>query len=410
MQSESRKARSLLPFFLVFSLEFIINNLAHPVTPAIIKNLHLGDYMFGLAFASMAVTNFLFSPFWGKISRRMRTSTAMALSCAGYAVGQALFMLAKSELAIVVARAFAGAFAAGYMTISMIYTADSSPAGKGGRNLTILATINVVASAFGYLLGGVLGDVSIRLCFLVQIFGMAGCGLLFFTVLRRREDVPQKEPQTLGALVREANPFSAFLAIRPYLCRALVTLFGAILCAFIAYNAFEQCFNYYMIDQYGFSTSYNGAVKAATGIVSLLANLTVCMAILRRKRIDLPTALLLALCAASTLLMLQMPTLGLFLAAAMLFFGCAAVFQPLLQEQVAARSRALSEGSGVVMGFYNAVKSLGMIAGALTAGFLYGLSPDFPFFLAALFFALACLLALLYNRLHRRENSAETID
>ena len=62
------------------------------------------------------------------------------------------------------------------------------------------------------------------------------------------------------------------------------------------------------------------------------------------------------------------------------------------------------------MGFYNAVKSLGMIAGALTAGFLYGLSPDFPFFLAALFFALACLLALLYHRLHRRENSAETID
>ena len=83
MQSESRKARNLLPFFLVFSLEFIINNLAHPVTPAIIKNLHLGDYMFGLAFASMAVTNFLFSPFWGKISRRMRTSTAMALSSAG---------------------------------------------------------------------------------------------------------------------------------------------------------------------------------------------------------------------------------------------------------------------------------------------------------------------------------------
>ena len=61
------------------------------------------------------------------------------------------------------------------------------------------------------------------------------------------------------------------------------------------------------------------------------------MAILRRKRIDLPTALLLALCAASTLLMLQMPTLGLFLAAAMLFFGCAAVFQPLLQEQIAAQ-------------------------------------------------------------------------
>ena len=52
-------------FLWVIGFEYIACNLAHPMTPAIIKTLHLGDYMFGLAFAAMAITNFLFSPFWG---------------------------------------------------------------------------------------------------------------------------------------------------------------------------------------------------------------------------------------------------------------------------------------------------------------------------------------------------------
>ena len=56
------------------------------------------------------------------------------------------------------------------------------------------------------------------------------------------------------------------------------------------------------------------------------------------------------------------------------------------------------------MGFYNAVKSLGMIFGALVAGFIYDLLPELPFWMAGLFFALAALYSLFYCRLHRRES------
>jgi len=390
-----QKSRMITAFLMVWAFENVVNNLAHPVTPVIIQTLQLPDYMFGAAFAAMAVTNFLFSPLWGKLSQTVRMSTLMFWSCMGYAVGQTMFMLAQNMWMVLLARAFSGAFSSGFMTMSMIYVVDNSPNGAQGRNLTFLTTITVVAAAFGYLLGGVLGDISVQICFGVQIAGMVLCAVVYLIMMRKTDKVSRQEME-MRVLIKEANPLSAFVAIRPYMDKTLLTLFASILCTFVAYNAFEQCFNYYMIDQYAFSTTYNGAVKAGTGIVSLIANMTICMAILRKKKINKPVAWLLLGSAAAAIIMLFMPNLALFLMIAMVFFGCTAVFQPLLQEQVASRGKQ-GESSGVLMGFYNAVKSLGMIFGALTAGFIYDIMPELPFWMAGIFFVLAGLCSLLYG-------------
>ena len=56
---------NLLLYYIVVAIESLAANLAHPITPTLIHNLNLPDYMFGLMFAGMSVTNFLFSPFWG---------------------------------------------------------------------------------------------------------------------------------------------------------------------------------------------------------------------------------------------------------------------------------------------------------------------------------------------------------
>ena len=64
-----KKKNNAMPYF--FTVLFVFNmaaNFAHPVTPTIIKELGLNDYMFGMALAAMMVCNFLFSPFWGKIA------------------------------------------------------------------------------------------------------------------------------------------------------------------------------------------------------------------------------------------------------------------------------------------------------------------------------------------------------
>ena len=51
----------LLMFFIINGLFNLAANYAHPITPTVIKNLQLGDYMFGVAFGAMMGLNFLFS-------------------------------------------------------------------------------------------------------------------------------------------------------------------------------------------------------------------------------------------------------------------------------------------------------------------------------------------------------------
>ena len=81
----------MLPFFMIVCLQSMAANFAHPVTPTIIQNLGLGDYMFGLAFAGMAGTSFLFSPFWGKLADYVQSRTILLICNLGYAVGQTFF-------------------------------------------------------------------------------------------------------------------------------------------------------------------------------------------------------------------------------------------------------------------------------------------------------------------------------
>ncbi|MEG0290874.1 MAG: MFS transporter, partial [Erysipelotrichaceae bacterium] len=94
MHVVTRKQMNL--FFLVVAIQSLGANFAHPITPTIIINLNLPDYMFGLAFAGMAFTNFLFSPFWGKISTYTGSRVIILICCICYGGGQAMFGLAKS--------------------------------------------------------------------------------------------------------------------------------------------------------------------------------------------------------------------------------------------------------------------------------------------------------------------------
>ena len=72
-------------FVILYSL---VANLVHPVTPTFIQMLGLHDYMFGLAFGMMSLANFLFSPFWGKMSERFGPGKVISFSVFGYACMQ----------------------------------------------------------------------------------------------------------------------------------------------------------------------------------------------------------------------------------------------------------------------------------------------------------------------------------
>ena len=62
------KKKSVTSLLILALLIQLVLNMAHPVTPVLIRTLGLPSIMFGIFFASMSLGNFFFSP-WGSSSR-----------------------------------------------------------------------------------------------------------------------------------------------------------------------------------------------------------------------------------------------------------------------------------------------------------------------------------------------------
>ena len=391
----NNRKRSLIFFFAV-ALFHLATSLVHPVTPTLIVERGLDSSLFGVALAAMNLMNFLFSPVWGKLCGRMPIRRILLVGCLGYGLGQTIFAWAYTEWMVMAGRMFAGVFVGGIFTATAAYVVESCEDPEvRGRNLTVMVTIQSVLSAVGYFVGGMLGVISVELAFGVQVAALAATGLLFFGCCRE-EKVKTGGPRlTLG----EVNPFRAFLEARHFMTPMLGLLFGVVMLGALGQNAFEQSFNFCIKDRFGLSSAYNGSFKAAIAVVSLVLNTTLGLWLIRKTDVRRSFVWVMAGCTLPLCAILAFDSLIPFVAADILFFGCNALRLPILQNLAASQA---GTGSGsAVMGFYNAMKSLGGILGAFFAGILYGWGMKLPFLLAALAFLAALFLTALFSRKSR---------
>ena len=378
-------------FFAAMILFNLAANFAHPVTPTIIQDLRLPDYMFGLMLAAMQFSNFLFSPFWGKLNVSISSRQTLLICCTGYGVAQLGFACATTQAMILLVRILAGVFVGGIFVSFLTYVINVAKPEDQAKYLTYSATITAVCGAFGYLVGGVLGEFSIRGTFFLQAFCLCLAGVIFRLVClpdgsRERVDLKQ--------ISREANPLQAFADGKYFMNLAFVLLFAVNLLMNFANTGFDQVFNYYLKDQLGLTSSYNGLIKAAVGLISFVFNMTLCLWIIRKTNTKVSLAVLMGLCtltAAGTLVSSEM---GLFIGLSVFVYAGYSVSLPVLQHVVA--MQAEPEQKNLVMGFYNAIKSLGSVVGSLMAGFLYAVQIKLPFVVVAVAYGFSCLAAVGY--------------
>ncbi len=397
------KRKRMILFFCVCILLNMASGFAHPVTPTLFKTLQLGDYMFGYALAAMMTMNFLFSPFWGKLNGFLSSRIILLIGCGGYAVGQIFFTLAKTELEIIIARVFAGVFLSAIFVTILNYIINMAPdETQRGVWLTTSATIQSVAGAFGFFIGGMLGALKTEYALIAQIIVLAICGVLFYAVCENDAKVPLKELK-MKELAREANPFMAFVESRKFMTALLATLF--VVCALhsLGSTVFDQSFNYYIKDQFDFSSAYNGILKAAMGFITLMANSTICVYLIKKTDVRKSVIGVLSLCTVTMLSIILMTKIVPFLVVNVFFYAFTAICLPLLQSIVADNARG--ENSSLIMGFYNAVKGLGGIFGALAAGSLYTHNPKYPFVCGMVAFALAAGFAFAFYTGSKRKET-----
>ncbi len=385
----------MLYFFVVFFVFNMAANFVHPVTPTIIQNLGLNDYMFGLALAAMMAFNFLFSPFWGKMAGYISSKAVILICGLGYALGQVFFGLAQTEIQFLLARMFAGIFCGGVYVAFSTYTVNCSSDRARGRNLAIYATISSVSASFGYFVGGMVGELGAHWSVWLQVATLTTTSILLYLGCAG-DKLDGLDRLTGKKLVRECNPFAAIAQCRSFMTKLLVLLFLAYGLSNLGYIAFEQCFNYYLRDQFGLSSGYNGVIKAALGVISLIANGTICMWILRKPSTSRYLVGVMSICAASMVGVIAFAQLAPFVAVNVIFFAFYFISLPLSQNLAAELGKG--RDSNLVMGSYNAVKSFGSIFGSALAGFIYEIHAKLPFVFGFVAFAAATLMMVLYCR------------
>ena len=386
-------------FFTATALFHLASNFAHPVTPTIIQELGLPDYMFGLMLAAMMIANFAFSPFWASLNLTISSRQSLFLCCLGYALVQLGFAYATTQAEILLVRLLAGVFLGGVFVSLLTYVVNTARPEDQGRYLTYSATLLSVFGAFGYLVGGVVGEFSIRAAFLLQAAVLCLAGLLFRFGC---EPDGQQKKLSLRELGANANPLDAFRNGKYFMNTGFALLFLVNVLINLGNTGFDQVFNYYLKAQLGLTSSYNGIIKAVVGFVSFFCNMTLCLWILRKTELKKSLVVLVSVCALAAVGTVLPAPIGVFLGWGIALYAAYSVCVPILQDMVA--NRAEPSQKNLVMGFFNASKSLGCIVGSLMVGFLYEISAKLPFACIALAYGLSIATSVGYLLHCRREN------
>ncbi|MDO4198550.1 MAG: MFS transporter [Erysipelotrichaceae bacterium] len=381
------KSVSVAKLNLLVFLYSLVANFAHPITPTFIKMLGLHDYMFGLAFACMAFTNFLFSPFWGKMASRYGAGKVFSLAFLGYGTMQFFFGFSTEEWQICLARLGGGFFISALSVCQMVYVIKNSE--HSGRDLAILATIGSVVSPFGFLIGGFLGDWSIKGTFIIQGIGLFVISLIGNIIL------DDSDTEDAKFTLSEINPFTDFIRSKDLINGFVVVFLIMVTVSSFGSTCYDQCFNYYIKDQFNFPSSYNGILKAGVGFIALFANSFITIRLLKTdtyRTISYVFAMLTLMLVGVVVVNDMIP----FIIINIVFFGCNSIYLPLLQDFMTKKN---ADRSNEMVGLYNATRAIGMVVGSLFAGFIYGVHPKLSFVFAAVAFGLCVLLSLRHAKM-----------
>jgi DHA1 family multidrug resistance protein-like MFS transporter len=376
---------------MIFSaLIWLITNFHHPVTPSHFTNLGMPNHIFGTSYAMMVFTSFLTAPIWGSWADRNSRMKVLFLSTLIYGIGQFGFGLSKSLWGILFFRGISGIANGGFSGGLMAAIVDTTTEENRGIAMSNYTAMMLVMASIGYLIGGLLGFLTPQYVIFIQAILMIiiSFGFIFIVGETNLNTKPHSDKKVVFVwdIIRDAKKskevFNSWLII--FLC---LTFF-----IYIAQSSNLNAFNYYLKEQLNMKPIVNGVWKTITGIVGLIANLTINVWIFRRKDILRSLVGLIAISIISATMIILNTSVYPFMIWNLIFYTMMTILIPILQNLAV---EGHSENVGFMSGLYNAIRALGEVFGSTVAGFTYNLSSLAPFVLAAGSLVIALLLGLI---------------
>lgn len=371
-----------LILFTIF-LDLLGVGLIFPIGPFYATTFGATPFDVGLLFTSFSVAQFLTIPILGALSDRYGRRPVLLLCIAGEAVGYVLFGVATTLSMLYVSRLVAGA-SAGNIGAAQAYLADITSPRERTHAFGLLGAAVSVGFLFGPALGGLLGQVDLRLPAFVA------AGLVVLNWLSALVWLPESLPserRSSRSLWGTLNPFGVLLTLmrRPPLRAPLVVTF---LCNF-AFSGYIATFALFASARFGWGPQ---DVSIVLVVQSLLSTLVQTLAVRRLSLAFADTTLLLIGVIAN---LLGFMVMALTPSPVLLYVGSAplqalgsALWRPSLSAMIT--KLVSNREQGLANGGTQASAALATIISPLAAGGAFAqIGPTAPFVGGAVMFALA---------------------
>lgn len=151
---------SLLVIFLTVFIDLIGFGIVLPLLPIYSQEFGANGFMIGLIMASYSVMQFLFAPWWGRLSDRIGRRPVLLISTAGAVLSYSLFAVASGFPGttglwlLLASRTFAGICGAN-ITVAQAYIADITPPEKRSAKMGLIGMAFGLGFIFGPAIGGI---------------------------------------------------------------------------------------------------------------------------------------------------------------------------------------------------------------------------------------------------------------
>ena len=378
------KKKSVTNLLILALLIQLVLNMAHPVTPVLIRTLGLPSIMFGIFFASMSLGNFFFSPIWGGLSDAKGRIKFLVLGLFGYGISQLGFGFTSNPFLIVIFRVLGGAFVTSYLTVSLAYLTDITTKENRLKIMSYYAGATTIGGALGTLLGGVLGNTNYKVTFVWQFILATILSVALYLVLE--ETVEKKNVKAHIKI----NTFS-FNKYKDLLNKNLIVVMVLIMMFFFAATSYNSSINYYIESVLNLPPTFNGIFLSIAGVIGFLANILLTPIIGKKFTKEVSFKYITLILSLSMMLVGVSKNLAIFFGAIILFVAISSIYVPIQQNIV---STLAKENYGALMGLQNSAKAVGMVIGSLFAGAIFDFGEKLPFIASSIMLLIGFMILM----------------
>ena len=348
--NSARPARAAAFWFvwITVALDILAIGIIIPVLPHLIKQFAFDStaeaaFWVGVFGSSFALMQFLASPVQGALSDRFGRRPVILLSNLGLGLDFILMAVAGSLPILFLGRVLSGISSASISTANA-YIADITPAEGRAVAFGRLGAAFGIGFVLGPALGGVLGEVDIRLPFWIAA-GLALLNFLYgFFILPESHPPERRRPFSW----RSAHPLSAVKFLYGHRQSGVFALSIVVFLSQLAHYALPAIYVLYTDYRYGWSEITVGLSLAAVGICNALVQVVLLPRMVGRfgERRTLLTGIILGVCGFAALGLAPNGFLFVFAIPLMALWGLAApATQALMSKAIGPQDQGQLQGS-----------------------------------------------------------------